>query len=857
MATIIVDRMDDVTAADGQTTLREAIAAATSGDEINFANSGAITLTQGQLEISTNLTIDGDVNGDDSPDVVISGNNLDRVFEVVAGTSIIDAVTVTGGRATTGAPFSTATEGGGIRVAIGAALTVVNSTIEDNTATGNNGWGGGIYSSGTLVITSSTVSSNTASGLGGRGGGVYANDTSTLAVTNSTITGNVAGGPGTIGDGGGIRIDPAATATIVNSTISGNDAGQGGGITVGSFPSGNTTITNSTISGNRAQFDGGGIWVGSNSTVNLNNSIVAGNESTDRSTDDLALAGGLQPASAVYGGVNVFSQSGVGDAQDILETTLTNIFAAVGSNPDTGIVSGILATNGGSVQTIAIASGGVAADAGDDSVLPPDAFDLDGDANTTETIPFDGRGVGFDRVVGTSSDIGAFEIPPDQPADAMGDTFSTDEATAINGVSSVFADNGSGADTDPDSPLTVTMVNGNASDVGNQITLPSGAELTLNADGTFTYDPNGAFSSLAGPASGASNQSAMDSFTYELNGDDTATVSITINGLDSEGDILAGTAAGELLLAGIGSDTINADDGDDILLGQDGDDTLNGGEGLDLLLGGQGADVHEGGAGEDTAHYANSTAVMVDLTTNTGTGGEAEGDTFSSVENVRGSTQDDEIIGDAETNILIGLSGDDLLQGMAAADTLVGNAGNDTASYSASDSMVTVNIGNVIGSGGHAQDDVLVGIEDVTGSAFDDILRGGLSSAPNPETDNVLSGLGGDDQLLGDEGNDTLFGGAGMDVMTGGADDDSFLFDNLSSDVDVILDFDQNGDDVLTFTGFGPGFDYSDFQIFNVNDTTADGIDNGDAFVTASGWSGNVVVKNAFTLVDAGDFVFM
>ena len=81
--------------------------------------------------------------------------------------------------------------------------------------------------------------------------------------------------------------------------------------------------------------------------------------------------------------------------------------------------------------------------------------------------------------------------------------------------------------------LTVTAVNDNAADVGNQITLASGALLTLNSDGTFTYDPD-EFESLNDDDNG---DTAMDSFTYTI-GDgngalDTATVTITISDDDS------------------------------------------------------------------------------------------------------------------------------------------------------------------------------------------------------------------------------------------------------------------------------------------------------------------------------------
>ena len=61
----------------------------------------------------------------------------------------------------------------------------------------------------------------------------------------------------------------------------------------------------------------------------------------------------------------------------------------------------------------------------------------------------------------------------------------------------VLVDNGNGADSDVDSDtLTVTQVNGLGANVGSQITLASGALLTLNADGTFDHDPNGQFEDL-------------------------------------------------------------------------------------------------------------------------------------------------------------------------------------------------------------------------------------------------------------------------------------------------------------------------------------------------------------------------
>ncbi len=119
--------------------------------------------------------------------------------------------------------------------------------------------------------------------------------------------------------------------------------------------------------------------------------------------------------------------------------------------------------------------------------------------------------------------------PVNDPPVAVDDTGSTDEDTVLSvlAASGVIVSN----DTDIDSALlVVSEVNGNAADVGNQITLASGALLTLNADGSYDYDPNGVFDNLAAGAT------ASDSFTYTISdgdgGTETATVSLTIDGVN-------------------------------------------------------------------------------------------------------------------------------------------------------------------------------------------------------------------------------------------------------------------------------------------------------------------------------------
>ncbi|MBA4801326.1 MAG: tandem-95 repeat protein [Euryhalocaulis sp.] len=165
-------------------------------------------------------------------------------------------------------------------------------------------------------------------------------------------------------------------------------------------------------------------------------------------------------------------------------------------------------------------------------------------------------------------------------------------------------------DTDPDASdiLEVVGVNGSSSDVGTTITLGSGAELTLNSDGTYDYDPNGAFDSLE------TGDTSADSFTYIVsdgNGaTDSATVYITVTGESAEvlvgtngNDTLNGTPGQDVIYGLDGHDRLNGLADDDVLFGGNGDDRMIGGAGDDTLVGGQGRDTLTGNSGADVFVY--------------------------------------------------------------------------------------------------------------------------------------------------------------------------------------------------------------------------------------------------------------
>jgi CSLREA domain-containing protein len=219
-------------------TLRQAIAAALSGDTIAFSlpSKSAVSLTSGELLVNKNLTIIGP--GADllsvQRDASASTNFL--IFEVAASSN----VTISG-------------------------LTITN---------GNGGFAGGIYNAGTLTINNATISGNSTAF---DGGGIYNGNTGTLTITNATISGNTAN------VGGGIVNDAQAhTVTIASTTISGNTAtANGGGI---ESYQGTVTITDSTVSGNSAGSDGGGMDITSG-TVSSRNTIIAKNTAPSSGPD--------------------------------------------------------------------------------------------------------------------------------------------------------------------------------------------------------------------------------------------------------------------------------------------------------------------------------------------------------------------------------------------------------------------------------------------------------------------------------------------------------------------------------------------------------------------------------------------
>lgn len=238
-----------------------------------------------------------------------------------------------------------------------ATMTLVNSTVSDNTAGTNT---------------------ETARMNDDEGGGIV-NAGGTLHLTNSTVSGNQA--PNNDGDfagvGGGIFNAYDSTLTLHNSTVTGNSAGYVAG---GIFNQGESTLERSLIAGNSASS-------GSNELLNYVGCMGAATTATPTCLADAA--------TVTADAFNLFGHSGESNADAFYGFTpgATDMTATNNGTTPTalaGILNPSLADNGGDTFTHALVMGSPALDAAGDSGLATDQ-----------------RGV--TRPQGAADDIGAFE----------------------------------------------------------------------------------------------------------------------------------------------------------------------------------------------------------------------------------------------------------------------------------------------------------------------------------------------------------------------------------------------------------------------------------------------------------------
>ncbi len=281
---------DGASGSDSNTCQSVSTACKTIGHAIDLAHSGDIIRVAAAI-YTENLTISYSLSivGANANTTIIDGGGMGVVvtipYRVPASQVILANLTILNGW---GGPPG-AGDGGGVYS--DGDLMIIYSTISGNNAgsVGSGSSGGGVYNgpNGTMTIDKTTITGNTA----GYGGGVVCGGggRNSLLIYNSTISDNRAWH-----SGGGI-LGESCHLTITNDTVVSNI--EGGGIIL---LSGSLAINNSTISGNNDIVAGNtinaaGIANPSNQTVTIQNSIVSNN--TGRNCSGMIVSDGYNLSS--------------------------------------------------------------------------------------------------------------------------------------------------------------------------------------------------------------------------------------------------------------------------------------------------------------------------------------------------------------------------------------------------------------------------------------------------------------------------------------------------------------------------------------------------------------------------------
>lgn len=273
-------------------------------------------------------------------------------------------------------------------------LTLLNSTIVDNEATGtetHDGGGGILNTLGGSIVADRVLISNNLSANSGGGILNLATDTRTeIAIANSSIIGNQAA---TYGGGvevaSNIGFSHLSQLDVTNSTVSGNQATTGGGIrTVGPI-----ALVNTTIANNSATSSGGGISDNLTTAASpaLINTIVANNSAPiNPDVEGNFVEQGHNLIGINQGSTGLTTSHLVGTLSHPLDPKLTPLNNNVGSLPSHQLLSHSPAANNGnnSVANVSdqhgrprVVGGTIDIGAVESNILPP-----------ATSLPPDGQG---------------------------------------------------------------------------------------------------------------------------------------------------------------------------------------------------------------------------------------------------------------------------------------------------------------------------------------------------------------------------------------------------------------------------------------------------------------------------------
>lgn len=656
-------------AVDGQITLREALAAATSGTAVGDAAAGtgndtitfAAALSGSTIDIfatssvtTGTLAINGDSDGDGTRDITINyaappfsdQATQEQHFNVSAGATLsLTDITISGGSvffAPAGSPNPGSGRGGAVENA--GTLSLDGAAFTGNSATE----GGAIYNAGTVTLNDSSLNGNSAVS----GGAIYNAVGGTITGSNNFLSANTATAS-SAGEGGGAVFNSGGSVTFTDSSIINNDVlgtgGSGGGILTNG---GSLTLNGGEVANNNRSDDaaanntgttGGGIAALGSATVELNDVRVAGNFAGDGPANGGGLyLAGTSTATITDGNFNgnfadaIFDLDGDGNGGGIW----------IGAQASASVTNTTFVFNTGAEGA------GIFVENGGDLTATGTVFPTPSNASGPQITSAVGSG--------TAPSAGSGNVEFLAPAtlgarpvfgSSQNDVFEGDveDNTFVGGAGDdVFRGEG-GAD---------TMTGGTGNDV---YAVDDAGDVVVEAAGE-----------------GADAVYASTTFTLPVN---VEALILTVEGTGTRNGL------GNYLIGLEDDNTLNGEGGNDVLIGNGGEDTLNGGAGQDILDGGAGADIMAGGADNDIYLVTEAGDVVIELADEGNDAVYSQIDGYTMTAGVETLIMQSGISarGSAEANSIYGNDEDNRIDGGAGLDILYGFGGEDTFIFMAAD----------------------------------------------------------------------------------------------------------------------------------------------------------------------------
>lgn len=434
---------------------REASFMLGSGVTILGGYAGAGASDPNKRDVQAYATVlSGDLNTDDLPladpcNFWKDASRSDNSRHVVTALKIDQTTTLDGLQIVAGyafgpslTPFTDDLQGAGLVLSSGGLL-LRNCTLSGNWASND---GGAIYlDGGRLELMDCTFRANGA-GVGqarGTGGAIHNEGTGQLILSGCKFYSNFSGSQG------GALDNNKGNAILTRCSFIRNNAGSAGGGAIWNSE-GQLSLVNCTFNGNRCDYSGGAIvnsWGGTLNAVNcclhanyakvqagaldncfggkatVWNCTLADNRQ-DGTLGAIVCGPALNQAnseltivnSILWDGGNEISNQGK-SVIAIARTDVQGGWAGTGNlnaNPLFVLPAGLDAVAGTEDDNLRLGTGSPGIDHGDNTLLPSDFADVDGDGDLREPLPLDLDAKA--RVTGTAVDMGAYEAQALAPA---------------------------------------------------------------------------------------------------------------------------------------------------------------------------------------------------------------------------------------------------------------------------------------------------------------------------------------------------------------------------------------------------------------------------------------------------------